>query len=145
MQGVCFCREPKRWEQDQWSCVFSNFGITDIWELGKGGDEAARGKDASIYQPTTALETCGELPTAPALVLLAPVEGRYVQGVERLIEFEHPADAIYLFGGSHINLTDELLGGREPDHKVFIPTVKYELYAHAAAYITLYDRLSKRG
>ena len=57
-----------------------------------------------------------------------------------------PEDAIYLFGGSHVNLSDEDdLGGRIPDALVYIPSVQHEMYAYAAGYITLYDRYVKRG
>ena len=139
MTGVCFRREQS-WEQDQWSFVFSNFGVTEIWERGFDGN-----KDLNIYQPTIKIDTAKELPDRP-LVVLAHIEGRYYQGNESLVDFVHPDDAIYMFGGSMANLTDEDdLGGRVPDHLVYIPSVKCEMYSHAAAYITLYDRLAKNG
>lgn len=139
MVGVCFERE-KAWEQDQWSFVFSNFGITDIWERNKIDD-----RDHKIYQQTIGVATAAELPDVP-LVVLAHEDSRYIKGSEALDKFTHPDDAIYLFGGSHANLNDaDDLGGREPDHLIYIPSVKYEMYSHAAAYITLYDRYVKRG
>jgi len=139
MVGVCFRREHHRHLQDEWSFVFSNFGVTEIWERGyvKG--------DLKIYQPTIAVATAAELPVGRPLIVLAHREGRYIQGTESLIGFAHPEDAIYLFGGSHVNLSDEDdLGDRTPDALVYIPSVQHEMYAPHAAYITLYDRLSKR-
>ena len=139
MAGICFRREPKGWMQDQWSFVFSNFGVAEIWERGFVPD------DLKIYQPVVPIVTAAELPGRP-LVVLAHPEGRYIQGTESLVTFDHPEDAIYLFGGSQANVTDEDdLGGRNPDAFVYIPSVKHEMYAFSAAYITLYDRMVKRG
>lgn len=136
MIGVCFHRE-QAWEQDQWSFVFSNFGVTDIWERGFDGNN-----DLKIYQPTIKVEKSSELPDKP-LVLLAHPEGRYFQGNQSLVDFAHPEDAIYYFGGSQLNVGDDM--DRKPDYSVYIPTQQHEMYSHAAAYITLYDRLVKNG
>lgn len=138
MAGVCFKREPKNWMQDQWSFTFSNFGIVNIWER----DFLAG--DSEIYQKTISINTAEELPDKP-LVVLAPKDGRFFKGTISLVDFEHPEEAIYLFGGSHSVLTEEEMGNRKPDYTVYIPTVRYELYAFSTANITLYDRLVKRG
>lgn len=143
MTGVCFQSDPDPKIQDQWSYVFSNFGVDEIWE--RSHPSAAPSPDCKIYQNCTMVQSCAELPAARKIVVLAPPTGRYFQGDENLLSFQHPEDAIYVFGGSHTNLTEECLGGRVPDHLVFIPVVEYELYAHVAAAITLYDRLVKNG
>jgi hypothetical protein len=134
---LCFSRE-KTWEQDQWSYVFSNFLVSDIWERGAVDD------DFKIYQPTIPVQCADELPRDRPLVLMAHPEGRYFQGIESLINFEHPDNAIYFFGASHLNVSDEDFGDRLPDYSVYIPT-KLEMYSHVAAAVTLYDRLVKRG
>ena len=140
MAGICFRRESDRNLQDQWSWVFSNFGITEIWQRGFVDD------DAVIYQGSIHIDLASELPSGRPLILLAHPEGRYIQGTESLTSFVHPADAIYLFGASHVNLSvEDDLGGRTPDNLVYIPYVQYEMYSYAAAYITLYDRYVKRG
>lgn len=139
MIGVCFRRE-KHWEQDQWSYVFSNFGVTDIWETGDNGK-----KDLDIYQPTIRIDTAAELPSDRPLIVLAPAAGTYIQGTESLKDFAHPEDAIYLFGPSHLHLNEDDLGGRVPDALVYIPLVKNECFSHAAAYMTLWDREVKNG
>jgi len=138
MVGICFRSERHRDQQDQWSFVFSNFGISDVWEI-----REETGED--IYQPTTDVRNAEELPVDRPLVVLAPQAGRYVQGTESLADFVHPEDAIYLFGGSHENLSETELGTRVPDHLVFIPLVEHECFAAAAGYITLWDRYVKRG
>lgn len=140
--GVCFRRETGRWMQDQWSWVFSNYGLVapNIWECGKND---ARGSDWDIYQETIAIDLASELPDQP-LVVLAHPDSRYIRGTESLFDFVHPADAIYLFGASHLNLSyEEDLGTRVPNHLVYIPSTKHEMYGHNAAYITLYDRAKK--
>lgn len=140
MFGICFKHETDPRLNDQWSFVFSNFGVTEIWERG------FTNVDSKIYQPTVKIDTAAELPDDRPLIVLAPETGRYIQGDQSLVTFEHPDNAIYLFGGSHSNLSDEEdLGGRGPDMLVYIPTVKHEMYGYAAGYIVLYDRLVKRG
>ena len=153
--GVCFVSEHRGWMQDQWSWVFSNFGIADLWELNapvrpgrapRAVNQGKRGKDGSLYQPTIKIDTAAELPSERPLVVLSPISGKYIQGEQPLDAFLHPDNAIYLFGGSQGNLSDEEhLGGRAPDHLIYIPTLKLEMYAHSAAYITMWDRFVKRG
>jgi hypothetical protein len=137
--GICFKSEQRGWMQDQWSWVFSNYGITDIWERN------CISEDAKIYQPVIHITNCTELPDRP-LVVLSPIDAKYMAGTESLLDFDHPEDAIYVFGGSYDNLSlEEDFGGRIPDHIVYIPTVKYECYSHSAAYQVLWDRYVKRG
>lgn len=126
--------------QDQWSWVFSNFGISDIWEMGKNSE-----KDGNIYQKTFSIDTAAELPKEIPLIILAPPAGQFIQGTVSLADFTHPENAIYIFGGSRAVLTEEDLGGRKPQTVVYIPTVKHEMYSHTAAYVTLWDRYVKRG
>lgn len=140
MIGVCFKSERRGWMQDQWSWVFSNFGITDIWERNGGGS------DGEIYQTVIQCNTAADLPPEPSLVVLAPIDGKFVQGTQSLVDFVHPDNAIYMFGGSYDNLSDEDdFGGRVPDSVIYIPTVKLEMYSHVAGYLTMYDRYVKRG
>lgn len=134
--GICFTAEKRRVYQDQWSFLFSNFGVQDIWEIGQA---------EKIYQPTTKIEDASGLPSDRPLVVVQPEKGRYVQGSMPLATFVHPDDAIYMFGGSHENFTTDMLGGRDADAVVYIPFAKHECYAFAAAYIVLWDRYSKRG
>lgn len=131
---ICFKAERDAWEQDQWSWVLSNFEIEEAWQRGDG---------IGVYQKPKIIQTAADLPDRPLVVLSHP-EARYVRGEESLKEFVHPGDAIYFFGGSMANLTLDELGGRKPHALVYIPT-KLEMYSHAAAYVTLWDRYLKRG
>jgi hypothetical protein len=137
MIGICFHRET-RWEQDQWSCVFSNFGITKIWEMGDDGNS-----DLKIHQATTKISKTSQLPDKP-LVILAPQDGRIIKGIISIDDFQHPEECIYLFGGSHQVLTDEVVD-RKADFLVYIPFVKHESYSHSTAYYTLAYRKARRG
>lgn len=137
MIGVCFHRE-KGWEQNQWSFLFSNFGITDIWEIGIDGT-----KDSHIYQAAQNIMKISQLPDRP-LVVLSPKDGRIIKGLEPLHSFTHPKECIYVFGPSNGVLDHEVID-RKPDHYVYIPLVKHEAFSHAAAYMTLWDRVIKHG
>lgn len=136
MFGICFEHEKLGWMQDQWSWVFSNFGVTEIWEINQGGS------DFEIYQTVIGIKSYDELPENRPLVALTPKLGRYLHGEEALNAFVHPEAPIYIFGGSFSNLAFD---SRQPDSCVYIPTVEYECFSHAAAYMTLWDRYVKRG
>lgn len=141
MLGVCFRSEHRGWMQDQWSWVFSNFGITNIYGRGFG-----EGTDEDIYQSMIEVDTAADLPSEPELVVIQPPDAQFIAGENPLQDFVHPDNAIYVFGGSQANMSDEDdLGGRTPDHLIYIPTQQYEMYGHATAYITLWDRYVKRG
>lgn len=117
--------------------MFSNFGVENVWEIERPHTE-------DIYQKPTKIKSAAELPDT-ALVVIQPQDGKFVQGTESLSDFEHPDDAIYMFGGSHDVMTLEDLGGRVAEHYVYIPLVAHECYAFSAAYMTLWDRKVKRG
>jgi hypothetical protein len=138
--GVCFKSEQRGWMQDQWSWVFSNFGITDIWER-----DRLASRDAAIYQESVAVDTAADLPLDRPLVIITPISARHLPGNLSLLDYKHPDDAIYFFGGSFDVLGDDDLGARKPDALVYIPTVNHELFSHTSAYVTLWDRYVKRG
>lgn len=138
MFGVCFRYDRHGWIQNQWEFVLSHFVPDDVWVRGAPDDWKS-------YHKPVHIETAKELPKERPLIVLAHPQGRYVQGVESLGIFEHPKDAIYLFGGDDVLLTEEDDLGRKPDAIVYIPVKKYEMYSFVAAAITLYDRLVKNG
>ena len=62
-----------------------------------------------------------------------------------LEEFEHPENALYIFGSAHFN---PVLGHlRDEDKSLFIPTIqnKGALWPHQCLTTILYDRLIKDG
>lgn len=75
------------------------------------------------------------------LVLLAPQSSRNFTPTAALPDFIHPEDGVYVFGPNNQHLTDEDVGGREPDHVVYIPTdTKDEMFAHVAFIVTAWHR-----
>lgn len=138
MLRLCFCYLHSGWELNQWGYLVASFPVDEVFVIGN--------KDADmqgILKQSTLIESAEELPDAE-LIVAAPRKGRFVQGSVDLKTFNHPEDAIYLFGLDHVNLSEDELGGRTPDHMVYIDAEdKWELYAHVAAAIFLYDRKVK--
>lgn len=135
MKGVCF---PYATDQNQWDYVLSNFKPETIWILNAP-------EDARLPKGARRLNTAEDLPDNP-LVVLAPKEGRFVKGEMSLVDFEHPEDAVYLFGQNNQNLSELELGNRVPDHVIYIPTSDHvEMYSWTAYAVTYWDRSMKHG
>jgi hypothetical protein len=91
-------------------------------------DHVVNLEEAPLYQG---------LPT----VLLAPPRGRYIQGETSLLDFDHPEEALYVFGPDN-----EHFSGLEADHLVYIPTdSKDEMYSWVACVVTMWDRRLQYG
>lgn len=83
-------------------------------------------------------------PTDVQRIVLAPPDGRYVQGVESLDTLQHPSDATYVFGPDWAHLTPEDI--RDGDRLVYIPTATHhEMYSWVAYSVVMWDRRMKRG
>ena len=137
MLGICF-RHNRGVIQTQWSYLCSMYNITLKWERMCGDEPSEKG----VIQ----IETAADLPKEPALVLVSPKTGRYLPGEVDLKDFKHPENAIYMFGGDKITLSEEELGGRKPDYIVYIPqATEFDIHSPIAAGIVLYDRHIKRG
>ena len=140
--GVCNRHNGEDWNELQWQFVLVHFGVSEFWSRGvPEGYVSPRPSD----KPPTRIATAAELPATPLVVVSSP-NGKYVQGTQDLKTFKHPPNAIYLFGGDKEHLSDANdLGGREPDHIVFIPTGPRVMHSFLAAGIVLYDRMVKNG
>ena len=138
MFDVCLVVTPgQHWEQ-QWSYLLSHFKPRDVYTIG------ALDRKVKPFDNYVQVENANEVPGT--LVLLAPVLGRYVQGEVAIQDFQHPEDCCYMFGGDNSTMSDDFLAGRDPEHKVFIPTdSRDDMYSFMAGAITLYDRLIKNG
>ena len=78
--SVCVPAYSQEWIHAQWDCARKHFGIVDCYVIGPGH-----------------LDSADDLPDLP-IVLMQPVTGVHVQGIVSLADFDHPDDAIYLFG-----------------------------------------------
>ena len=138
MTAICFHFDPNLMVREYWSYVFSNFGISKVYEVGRPDDI-----DSNYYDPVV-IDSLADLPGNKTLVIAAHQNAKYIQGTVPLPEFEHPASPIYIFGGDNGNLYPELLGNR--NYKaVYIPGDKIEMYSFQAAAIFMYDRMVKHG
>ena len=70
-----------------------------------------------------------------------PVAVELLQNSENLLTFEHPEDAIYLFGPEDGTIPKSIRG--RCHRRVFIPT-RHCTNLAAAIYLLLYDRLAKQ-
>lgn len=137
MLGLCFGFDRDAHSRNEWAYLIDNFGVTDVWEHGVGAEEIEGYPKSEIVHSATELPNCD-------LVVLAPPEGREVQGVIPLPEFVHPeGDVIYIVGQNHVNFDPEFLSGREYT-SVFIESDEHELFALIAASCALYDRRAKQ-
>jgi hypothetical protein len=115
--------------------MLDSFGVTDVWEHGYNAERIEG------YPKSTVIETAAELPDVP-LVVLAPPEGRELQGVIPLPDYRHPDDAIYITGQNNVHFDPEFLADRDYD-AVYIPSEKHEFFALIATACALYDRRAK--
>lgn len=122
-------------ERSAWSIVFEAFGISEIYELPGLG----RPLEGSIK-----LERLADLQNyhIANLVILAARDGDFVQGDTALLEFEHPDEAIYIFGGTMTRLSQADLRGIHPA-KVYITAG--DLFPAQAGAIVLWDRYAKKA
>lgn len=134
--GVALVGPVDEGEILQWDFVLSHWTVDDIYLI---GDIPASSKP---FKEAARLPMLGNLPRDATLVCMAPAAGLHVQGDVSLSAFEHPQDAIYIFGSNHHHLQAEC----DFDYKVFIETsTHHEMYSYVAAAITLYDRHKDRG
>lgn len=125
----------------QWEYVLCHFGPDVIYLV------ASERPEGIVYATAVLIDDAEDLPTGPAVVLLAPITGRIVQGNEDLATFDHPADAIYWYGPDITEHMDPALyfpGGRQPDHLVFVPVdTDDQMFAHVAHAVVAWDRRAK--
>ena len=123
-----------------WSYVLAAFGVDDVWIRCSDDnvDFVAQHSNGSL------IASAAELPGDRPLVIMTPDDGRHVQATRTLLDFEHPAGGIYLFGHDHLYLDPEDdLGGRTDYQAVSIPSGGGEIFSYQAAGIVLYDVMAK--
>lgn len=139
--GVAVVEGTER-ERDEWNLAFLHFAPDHVYALG------ADTEWEPYRQPYTRVPTLASLviPPGTKLVIFAPTNGEHVQGTESLVTFVHPEDALYVFGQDHQHFDPALLGGRTPDHLVYVPTLgDAQMHSYTAGLLMFYDRAVKRG
>lgn len=145
MVGVCI-RYESEFDYNQWLGVLSPFKCSEIY-VRDADDEINGFKPKGI-----AVNSAADLPSDRPLVVISPYNSRGVQGDVSLVDFEHPENAIYVFGPNkeHNNVIghndlltlEDDMGGREPDYSVFIPTFG-NMYSYVCGSVVLYDLMVK--
>ena len=89
------------------------------------------------------LKSAADLPDQP-LVMLQPKSGIFLRGATSLVDFRHPESPIYMFGPDIGPMLPEYLGGRKPDHSVYIPSDRNrEMFSFVAFAVVAWDRKMK--
>jgi len=140
--AICYAYSGNGYHRTQWLCNVTAYALDAAYE---------RGLTPDVPNPegVIAVATAADLPADCELVVMSPETARYIQPTVTLQEFVHPDRAVYFFGADTIFLSDDDLGGRQPDHVVCAPNVSPresdELYSFVVGAVVLYDRLVKRG
>jgi hypothetical protein len=127
---LAFFAEDEDRLTDGWGYLVRSLGMVGrAYRIGPG-------YDTRIIE----VASVAELPDLPiVLVTLDP-------SAVSLKEFTHPDECVYLFGSSNGRLTDDVLAGRTPVARVFIPSVDgTELFANTAGAVVMWDREVKGG
>jgi hypothetical protein len=126
-----------------WAFPLRDFGVTD-WRMWPVTGIRCPESQVTLTEGHTLDEL---LPEAGVRVYLEPVCPNFPFPFPNrpLHEFEHPADAVYVFGSAHFNPT---VGNRvrEQDHIVTLQTVQNGgvLWPHQVLTTVLHDRLVKQ-
>ena len=126
--AICFHFDPNLMRREYWSYVFENFGISEVYEVGRPDDI-----DSNYYEPTV-ISSLAELPKRRPLVVAAHQNAKYIQGTVALPDFEHPKNAIYIFGSDNGNIYPELFGRRKYT-AVHVPSLSVEMWSFQAGAI----------
>jgi len=143
MIAVCIPLAQNGQYQTQWDYLLSSFEPDRLYVIGDEKDAPTTNVFASLN--AVYVESCADLPADLPLIVFASKTARYVKGVTSLVEFTHPADAVYFFGHDVRWVDDEVLG-RVPDEIVYVPTdTTDDLWSWVAGAVALWDRRTRRN
>ena len=124
----------------------SCFGVGEVWITGtrlavdvRAAARIPREERMRDYREVALILHARPLELAPAGAV--PVAVELLPGAENLTTFEHPGDAVYVFGPEDGSIPGPLRG--RCHRRVFIPT-RHCVNLAAAVYLVLYDRALKR-
>jgi len=122
-------------ERTAWTRLLEAFRISEIYELPGLGQP---------LEKSIKIETLSDLANyhEADLVVLAAIDGDFVQGQRALVSFEHPEEAIYIFGGSMTRLSQADLLGETIVESLYIEAG--DLFPSQAGAVVLWDRYVKR-
>lgn len=128
--------------QKMWDYLLSHYVPNVLYLITTLTKEELRHNN--VMKSAIIIDDVNKIPDDISLILMAPKDGRFIQGHISITDFEHPTEAIYMFGPDNNNLDMSIFVSRKPNEYVYIPTeTHHEMYAVTAATITLYDRMVK--
>ncbi len=140
--AVCLPLPRNGQYQMQWDYILSSCPPDALYVI--GDEEQAPSTNVFSRLSAIYVADASDLPSASQLVVLAPPNGRYIQGNISLEDFAHPTDAIYLFGGDIDFLSETEMNNRQADSLVYVPTESADdLFSWVAYAIVMWDRKSK--
>lgn len=122
-------------DRQGWIQIQEAFGIQEIYELPGLGFP---------FPNSIGIETVADVANFRAvdLVVVQPAEADLVQGTISLIDFEHPEEAVYVFGGTMTRLNQSDVRNALAE---FVYIQAGDLFPSQAGAIILWDRFWKRG
>ena len=118
-------------DSEGWLHALRAFGVTEVYELPGVGTplpasiKLERLQDVRNYH-------------AADIVIVQNRDGDFFQGSTDIRDFEHPREAIYVFGGSQTRLSLADLEGINPTDSIYLPVG--DLFPSQAGAIVLWDR-----
>lgn len=121
-------------DTEGWRLALKALGCTEVYELPGVG---------TPLPSSIKLERLSDVRNyhAADIVIVQNQNGDFVQGSTDFRDFSHPAEAIYVFGGSMTRLTEADFDGVNPTASIYIPCG--DLFPSQAGAIILCDRLLK--
>lgn len=128
--------------QNSWDYLLQAFRVSrdDVYVILRS--EEAAPQMSKVIGSCNFMRDVEHLPPGP-LVVCSPKNAQALPGKDCLHGFEHPENAIYVFGADNITLDRNVFEGRKIDHAIYIPTEGTNLHSHVAAAMVLYDRRHK--
>lgn len=122
--------------QNQWDYVLTAFEPDELIVIG----DISNRPQSNVFKYARYIDSISLI--MEDLIIFAPKNGRYVQGKESLVTFEHPENATYLFGNDKLNLDPSVVS--DNDNLVYIPTDSdHDLYSWCVYSVAIWDRRSK--
>ena len=131
-------------EADLWAFVLRDFDIKDWFMWPVTGIKHCEHRSVGLHEYPS-IEGIFEANQDFHHVYVEPANSKFAHSGVSLKDFQHPSDALYIFGSAHFN--PMVCYAKEEDQSIFIPTVHNAgvLWPHQCLAVIMYDRLLKDG
>ncbi len=132
--------------QKPWDALLNAFDVSrdDLYVVVLPEHDSKQPEMSKMTGACNFMESAENLPPGE-LVVATPKIANNLPGENCLHCFEHPKDAIYVFGADNISLAPWMFGSREINYTLYVPVAEQtkDLHSHTAAAMVLYDRRYK--